>query len=449
MGATKKSATLSIRQAATSRKPAIRSVVAVVALVVLGLAAFAVSKAWSPEDALRPVIRQVRLAAVWLAGPPRLRRLAGDGKPATEIWLNDPVALVEDADGNLYFGDRGSTDSMIVRVGRFIWRIDAQGIAEVIAGTGARATPEDGAPALATPLGEPSSLAFDGEGRLYVADPYNHIVVRIEKDGRLTWVAGTGEPGDDGDGGPALEAKLNLPYEVDFDDAGNLYIADYASQRVRVVAPDGTIETAVGTGTPGYSGDGGPATEARLNGVYGMRVHPDGRLLISDTDNHVVRQVGLDGIITTIAGTGEAGNSGDGGPAVEARLSAPESIFVADDGRIYVGDEANHNIRVIDLDGTIHTLAGDGAPGFAQVGRPFATTPLNDPESFLIRADGTMVIADGDSGRLLTRDDTGDVAIYAGPASRSVGDAMRLYGDQDPKAREAYERRLREAGLTP
>ena len=209
-------------------------------------------------------------------------------------------------------------------MGPFIWRLDPDGRAVVIAGSGVSGTPVDGEAASAADLGRPADLALDRRERLYFADPDNHHVMRIETDGRLTRIAGTGRPGYGGDGGAAREALLNEPYDLAFDDADNLYIADHLNHRVRKVTPEGTISTVAGTGTPGYSGDHGPAAAAELNGVYGVRGHPDGRLLISNSGNHVVRQITPDGIITTLAGTGEAGNAGDGGPAAQARLNAPE-----------------------------------------------------------------------------------------------------------------------------
>lgn len=391
-------------------------------------------------------MQRVGIAASRIAGPSISRWLAGSGQPARAISMFDPVGLAEDARGNLYFADRGSGARAGVHIGHFIWRIVPSGMAEVVAGTGIKGTPGDGQQALEADLGAPAGLAMDSTGRLHFADPYNHIVMRIEADGRLTRIAGTGEPGFSGDGGSARDAALNKPYDIDLDAAGNLYIADYANHRVRMVAPDGRIATLAGTGTPGYSGDHGPPAQAQLNGVYGVHVHQDGRLLIADSGNHVVRQVARDGTITTLAGTGEAGNSGDGGPAERARLDAPESLFVDAAGRLYVGDESNHNIRVIEPAGIITTLIGDGAPGYAMVGQPASEAPLNDPEYLLVRADGTFVISDGDTGRLLTLDD-GKVAVVAGPARRSIHDAMSLFRTKDPQARTAYESRLRAAGL--
>jgi DNA-binding beta-propeller fold protein YncE len=390
---------------------------------------------------------KARAAVARLITPPTRRWLAGDGQPATALALNDPVGLVEDRAGALYFVDRGTADVMGVTVGPFIWRLDPDGNARVIAGSGIPGIPEDGSEALAADLGKPASLALDSRERLYAADPHNHIVMRLEPDGRLTIVAGTGEPGYGGDGGLARAARLNEPYDVTLDAADNLYIADYSNHRIRKVTPEGTITTVAGTGTPGYAGDHGPAAQAQVNGAYGVRVHPDGRLLIADSGNHVVRQMTADGIITTLAGTGEAGHAGDGGPALQARFDAPESLFVDAAGNLYIGDEGNHTVRVVDAAGMITTLMGDGAPGYALVGQPAARAPLNDPESVIVRHDGSIVISDGDTGRVLTLDGEGKVAVLAGLAERTVAEALRLYRTNDDAARAAYEQRLRAAGL--
>lgn len=393
------------------------------------------------------MLRKARTAAARFVGPSVRRWVAGSGQAASEIWVFDPVGLVEDAEGNLYFADRGAGVVMGVPVGHFIWRVAPDDTAEVVAGTGIKGTPGAGQQALEADLGAPAGLAIDSRERLYFADPLNHVVMRIEADGRLTRIAGTGQPGYGGDGGMATAAPLNQPYDVDLDGADNLYIADHANHRVRKVTPDGVITTVAGTGTWGYGGDHGPAAKAALNGVYGVHIHSDGRLLIADTGNHVVRQVSPDGIITTLAGTGEAGNGGDRGPADQAQLNAPESLFVDAAGRLYIGDESSHNIRVVDPTGTITTLIGDGAPGYAMIGQPAAAAPLNDPEYLLVRANGAVVISDGDTGRLLTFDPGGKVALLAGPAARGLDDAMALFRNRDPHARAAYKSRLRTSGL--
>jgi len=319
----------------------------------------------------------------------------GDGRAAAEIRLFDPMGLDQDSAGNVYFSDRGGDGP-----GRVVWKVDPAGRARIIAGTGRRGTARSGIPARDADLGSPQSLAVDRLGRVYLADSYNHVVLRIEPDGRLTRVAGIGRPGAQGDGGDATAAALDQPYDVRLDHLGNIYIADVGNHRIRRVGPDGTIRTIAGTGEPGYSGDGGPATAARLNGPYG--VYHDDRygLLIGDSYNHVVRQVDGGGTIRTLAGTGRRGYSGDGGPADQATFDTPQAIYVDMAGRIYVGDEHNHTLRIIELDGSIHRFAGTGARGFSPDDTPAAAGPLNDPENIVVLDDGVVLFTEAGNHRV-------------------------------------------------
>ena len=176
------------------------------------------------------------------------------------------------------------------------------------------------------------------------------------------------------------------------------------------------IETAAGTGEAGYAGDGAPATAARLNGPYGTCVDTADRLLIADSFNHVIRRVDEDGVITTIAGAGAAGYAGDGGPALQGLFDTPQSLAVDGDGRIYVGDEHNHAIRVVGTDGVISAFIGNGLPGFAAEGVTANQAQLNDPENLLLLRDGSMLITDGDNGRVLRVKPDGAVQPFAGRA---------------------------------
>ena len=332
----------------------------------------------------------------------------GDGGPPRAILLADPMGLARDARGVVYVADRGGAGP-----GHVVWAI-AGDTARIIAGRGGRGVARTERPARESDLGSPQSLALDGEGRLYLADSYNHAILRIDPDGRISRVAGVGHPGDEGDGGPATAAALNQPYDVRVGDDGALYIADYGNHRIRRVAPDGRISTVAGTGEPGYSGDGGPATAARLNGPYG--VCPDGRhgLLIADSQNHVIRRVDAEGRIETVAGTGQLGNSGDEGPALEARFDTPQGLAVGADGTIFVDDEHNHEIRVIDPRGIVHRLAGTGTAGFAPDGVPADSAPLNDPESMVILPDGGLLLTEAGNGRVTLVGDDRRLATYAG-----------------------------------
>ncbi|MCA1684124.1 MAG: DUF11 domain-containing protein, partial [Actinobacteria bacterium] len=206
-------------------------------------------------------------------------------------------------------------------------------------------------------------------------------------------MAGTGVYGYSGDGGPATAAQLGQPQSVHIDAAGNLYIADWANNAIRMVTPDGIITTVAGTGETGYSGDGGPATEARLNHPPDMVTDAYGNLFIVDWSNHV-RKVDSSGIITTVAGTGETGYSGDGGPATQATFNLPSGIEVQGSGNLFVSDYYNHAIRRIDTSGIIDTVAGMGSPGYSGDGgyAPFAL--LNQPVGIELDPEGNLYIAE-------------------------------------------------------
>ncbi|MEX2531238.1 MAG: hypothetical protein WD960_10740 [Gemmatimonadota bacterium] len=334
----------------------------------------------------------------------------GDGGPALELGLFNPMGIAEGPSGDLYISDRGRD-----RGGRLIWRLDDEGRAHLVAGVGKFGFAEPGEKATEAELSAPEGLAFDPEGRLHFVDTRSQRILRIEHDGTLAVVAGTGVKGYTGNGGPADQARLHNPTDVRIDDDGNIYIADVYNQMIRRVSPDGIIETVAGTGTPGYSGDGGPAREAELKEPWGVFIHPTtGRLLIADGANNRVREVDEDGIIRTVVGTGERGYSGDGGPALEARLDSPQSFGFDCAGRMYIGDEHNHVIRVVEADGTIRSLVGTGSPGRAPEGAVGQEAPLNDPENMHVACDGTVYIADGNNFRVIEVQPDGTVNRFAG-----------------------------------
>ncbi len=388
---------------------------AVTLLVLLGVAA-----------ASRPAVREYLKSSPWLQrlNLPWLRSLdallynlrrspptpdaLGDGGPVSRARLFDPMGLARDPSGTLFVSDRGGTGP-----GRVVWRFGADSVARVVAGTGRRGTTLGAADARTASLGSPQGLCLDREGRLYLADSYNHVVLRLDPSGALTRVAGTGTPGDRGDGGPAVAARLNQPYDVRVDTRGNLYIADVGNHRVRRVDPAGRISTVAGTGEPGYSGDDGPATRARLRDPFGLWVDARYGLLIADSGNDVVRQVDDAGVIRTIAGTGRRGLSGDGGPAVAARLDSPQGLFVDQDGTIYVNDEHNHAIRAFAPGGPLERVAGTGVRGFTRDGSPAAAARLDDVENLAL-ADGRLVFTEAGNRRVRLIDAQGRLRTLAG-----------------------------------
>jgi RHS repeat-associated protein len=210
-------------------------------------------------------------------------------------------------------------------------------------------------------------------------------------------VAGTGESGYSGDGGPATEAKINSPRGVAVDAAGNFYIADTAGSRVRKVNTNGIITTVAGTGASGHSGDGGPAIDAELDYPHGVAVDASGNLYIADSSNSCVRKVDANGIITTVAGTGEYGYSGDGGLAVDAKLKSPHGVAVDSSGNLYIADTSNHSIRKVYANGTISTVAGTGASGYSGDWGPATEARLSYPICIAVDASGNLYIADRDN----------------------------------------------------
>jgi DNA-binding beta-propeller fold protein YncE len=334
----------------------------------------------------------------------------GDGGPATRIRLFDPMGVALGPAGELFISDRGRD-----KAGRIIWRIDPDGSAHVVAGSGRRGQPRAGGLARDSDLSRPEGLAFGPDGLLYFVDARAGSILRIEEDGTLRVIAGSGGWGYAGDGGPANRALLNNPADIRFDEAGNLYIADVYNHRVRRVSPTGIIETVAGTGVPGSSGDGGLAAEAQLDHPWGIFIHPStGSLLIADSGNHRVREVDQTGRINTRIGSGAAGYSGDGGDARLAQLDSPQSLGFDCAGRMYIGDEHNNAIRVVELDGTIRTLVGNGAPGFAGEGVAGTGAGLNDPENMAVLCDGTIYVTDGDNGRVIKVASDGTVLNFAG-----------------------------------
>lgn len=275
-----------------------------------------------------------------------------------------------------------------------------------VAGTGARVFSRDGGLAVTSPLVRPLAVALGTQGQIYIAEG-NRIRI-VQANGRLATLAGTGDAGDGGDGGPAAQAQLNIPQGLAVDSAGRVYIADTLNNRVRRVDPDGTIRTLAGNGQAGYSGDGKQAIDAMLDLPTGLAIGFGDSLLIADTGNNVVRQLGADGIIRTIAGTGEAGYRGDGGPAPYALLHTPGGIAFDDEGNLYIADSLNQRVRRVDVNGQIATVVGTGIAAFGGDGGAaifadlnLSTNPLEGMgQALAVGPTGDVFIADAMNHRL-------------------------------------------------
>ncbi|MEU6273045.1 NHL repeat-containing protein [Streptomyces populi] len=282
------------------------------------------------------------------------------------------------------------------------------------AGNGEAGFVVDGGPAVGTKLSSPRGVAVDREGNLYIADLSNHRIRKVTPGGIITTVAGNGQAGFVSDGGPAVATKLHTPQSVAVDGSGSLYIADYSNHRVRKVTPDGIITTVAGNGQAGFVSDGGPAVATKLHHPIGVAVDGSGSLYIADYSNHRVRKVTPDGIITTVAGNGQAGFVSDGGPAVATKLHHPWGLAVDEDGNLYIGDRYNHRVRKVTPSGIITTVAGNGIASYVADGGPAVATSLHYPTGVAVDRSGNLYIGDGHNHRVRKVTPGGIITTVAG-----------------------------------
>ncbi len=274
-----------------------------------------------------------------------------------------------------------------------IRKMDTQGVVSTVAGHGERDFSGDDGAAVDATLNFPSDVAVDSNGVLYIADTGNHRVRRVGTDGVISTIAGTGIAGFGGDNGPALEAALNRPSGLAVDTEGRLYIADTRNHRLRMVNTDGVISTVAGTGLLGFSGDGAAATLAMLNNPAAVALDQLGLIYLVDKGNHRVRVIDTQGAIFTLAGNGQAGFSGDAGLAVDAQLDNPQAVIVDNSGQVYISDSFNHRIRRV-VNGVINTVAGNGQSGYSGDGLPGLLAQLNQPWGLAVNAQGQVVLSD-------------------------------------------------------
>jgi RHS repeat-associated protein len=313
----------------------------------------------------------------------------GDGGPAIQAQLNYPRNTAISADNSIYIVDAGNFR---------IRRVSPDGIITTVAGTGTSGHSGDGGLAINAQLLGPKDIALGPNGSIYITSfsyAEGGYVRRVTPDGRITTVAGGGNlpPGEIGDGLPATEAVLHEPYGIAVAQDGSLYVTDFIKHRVRRIGGDGIITTVAGGGT---GGDGGLATEAAVSSPSDVAVAPDGSLYIT-TGELKVRRIGPDGIITTVAG---GGTGGDGGPATEARLYWPTGVVVASNGRFYIADIFGHRIRRVGPEGIITTVAGTGNSGYNGESNSATGAQLNRPIGVSIAPDGRLYIADNWNNRI-------------------------------------------------
>lgn len=273
----------------------------------------------------------------------------GDAIPATTAHLNFPYGMAVNQMGHVVISDMDNN-----RV-RLIQSAESGGLIYTIAGTGVVGYSGDGGPATLAQINNPQGIYWDALGNVFFADAWNHRVRKIATSGTITTIAGNGTATSAGDGGPATAAGVYHPSGIFADTLGNMYIAEMMGHRIRKVSPSGIITTVAGTGVMGYSGDGGPATMAQIRYPKGVCVDRFGNILFADTDNQVVRKVNVTtGIISTIAGTpGVAAYGGDGGPATAAKFNFLQAIFLDPAGNLYIGDCVNNRVRKIKCDAPV------------------------------------------------------------------------------------------------
>ena len=313
---------------------------------------------------------------------------SGDGGPALAAQFNNPSRLALAPDGSLYVSDSAN---------HRVRKITKDGTVTTVAGIGTAGCSGDGGPALKAQLNEPWDLAWDGQGRLSWVERLGNIIRRMDlSTGTLETLAGSSQLGFSGDGGPAAQAQLNQPHGLVYDAQGNLYIADIHNHRVRRIDHQtGIITTIAGTGvrklpTP----EGATAMGTPINGPRALALDRQGRLLLVLRDGHALLRFEKDGTLTHVIGTGTKGYSGDGGDPKKALVSGPKAVAVASNGDIYLADSDNHAIRLLKADGkTLRTLVAKEAPvdGGAE---SILICPLKHPCGLLVEPNGSLLIAD-------------------------------------------------------
>ena len=347
------------------------------------------------------------------------RGFGGDGGPATSAMLQSPLSVALDAADNLYIADFGN---------HRIRKVDAlTGNISTVAGTGKRGFDGDGGPAALAKLHSPRGIALDGAGNLYIADAENHRIRKVgASNGNISTVAGTGSAGFSGDGGPAAAATFRYPWRVACDSAGNLYVVDINCGIRKVDASTGHISTVAGRGL----GDGGPAVAAMFEGPQRLALDSDGNLYIADSDNSTIRKIDAStGNISTVAGSGVEGFGGDGGPAVAAMLNRPAGVALDRAGNLLISDKGNHRIRKVDVStGNISTVAGTGTGGVGGDGGPATSAKLNSPSGIALDGIDNLYIADSENHRVRK------VTAFTGTISTVAGTKGRGFSGDGGKA---------------
>ena len=366
------------------------------------------------------------------AGGGSLSGAASNGQPATSAALVFPRALVMDAGGNLLIVDQNDCR---------IRKVSPAGIITTIAGTGAPGYSGDGGPATQATLNRPSSVALDTSGNILFSDEDNEVIRKITvSTGIITTIVGNGARGYNGDGQDALQASLSDPIGITVDPSNNIYFAVEIDHRIRkITASTNKISTVAGTGSAGFSGDGGQATAAQLQFPRGVCLDHNGNLLITDANNQRIRRVNLStGIITTFAGSGSGTSSGDGGQALSAGFNFPIDLAIDyASGALYVSDSSGCRVRRIGTDGIITTVAGTGTPGFSGDGGPAASAGISFPRGIAVDPAGNVYEAEDGRVRKIHPNfppQASDITISGTPRVGQVLTGSYSYSDPDGDA---------------
>jgi trimeric autotransporter adhesin len=332
----------------------------------------------------------------------------GDGGPAQSSTIAQPWGLTFDASGNLYLADSYT--------GR-IRRVNGSGMITTIVGT-TQGFSGDGDSSLFAQLAMPKTMALDKNGNLYIADHQNHRIRKVSTAGIISTVAGNGTAGFSGDGGPATSATLNGPFGVAVDSQGNIFIGDTSNHRLRKVRTDGIITTVAGNGVVGYSGDGTLGTQTSLNRPMGIVFDSAGNLYIGDCTNRRLRKLTPAGIISTVAGNGSTGFSGDGGLAISASFRNVMDVAIDGAGNLYIADFGNHRIRKVSTSGIVTTVAGNGVAGYSGNGGSATSASLNKPTGVAVDSAGNLYISDSENHQI-RKVSSGIINAIAGNGSRN------------------------------